>query len=44
MGGLGRGGGWGEVVGGGGGGLKGEGAGDISSTLPYTALPHGASP
>ena len=22
----------------------GEGAGDISSTLPYTALPHGASP
>ncbi len=29
----------------GGGGLgEGEGAGDISSTLPYTALPHGASP
>ncbi len=26
------------------GGLRGEGAGDISSTLPYTALPHGASP
>ncbi len=25
-------------------GVKGEGAGDISSTLPYTALPHGASP
>ncbi len=24
--------------------LRGEGAGDISSTLPYTALPHGASP
>ncbi len=22
----------------------GEGAGDISSTLPYTALPHGVSP
>ena len=25
-------------------GLSGQGAGDISSTLPYTALPHGASP
>ncbi len=25
-------------------GLRGEGAGDISSTLPYIALPHGASP
>ncbi len=24
-------------------GVKGEGAGDISSTLPYAALPHGAS-
>ncbi len=24
-------------------GLRGKGAGDISSTLPYTALPHGAS-
>ncbi len=23
---------------------EGEGAGDISATLPYTALPHGASP
>ncbi len=23
---------------------EGEGAGDISSNLPYTALPHGASP
>ncbi len=23
--------------------LRGEGAGDTSSTLPYTALPHGAS-
>ncbi len=32
------GGGLGEGVGGG------EGAGDISPTLPYTALPHGASP
>ncbi len=30
-------------VGEGEGGL-GEGAGDISATLPYTALPHGASP
>ncbi len=29
----------GEGVGG-----RGRGAGDISSTLPYTALPHGASP
>ncbi len=28
---------WGGVLGGG-------GAGDISSTLPYTALPHGACP
>ncbi len=37
---------WGEGVGGRGGvgGGVGEGAGDISSTLPYTALPHGASP
>ena len=26
------------------GGGGGEGAGDISSNLPYTALPHGASP
>ena len=34
----------GEGVGGGGGGLMGEGAGEISSTLPYTALPHDASP
>ncbi len=25
-------------------GVEGEGAGDIPSTLPYTALPHGASP
>ena len=25
-------------------GVEGEGAGDISSTLPYTALPQGASP
>ncbi len=33
--------GWGR---GGGLGGQGEGAGDISSTLPYTALPHGASP
>ncbi len=37
--GLGR----GRGVGAGGGGL-GEGVGDISSTLPYTVLPHGASP
>ncbi len=29
---------------GGGWGAVGGGAGDISSTLPYTALPHGASP
>ncbi len=28
----------------GGGGPTGEGAGDISVQLPYTALPHGASP
>ncbi len=35
-----RGGGWGR----GGGWVEGKGAGDISSTLPYTALPHGASP
>ncbi len=34
------GGGWWEVRGLG----EGEGAGDISATLPYTALPHGASP
>ncbi len=38
VGGLGR-----EGVGGGE-GVWGEGAGDISSPLPYTALPHGASP
>ena len=25
-------------------GVRGEGAGDISSTLLYTALPHGALP
>ncbi len=31
-------------VGGSGRGVKGEGAGEISSTLPYTAPPHGASP
>ncbi len=36
---LGGGGGWGS-----GRGVEGERAGDISSTLPYTALPHGASP
>ncbi len=34
---------WGQGVGRGRGFRK-EGAGDISSTLPYTALPHGASP
>ncbi len=28
----------------GGGSGGGRGAGDISSTMPYTALPHGASP